>query len=237
MFLKAIHDGGFPIRDVRWSTPSTASTPAQFRNKSGVVQQAWIDPPQNASNTFLIAFPTEEGTPEADRVPGLALQANVRVRIRGVAHLANVGFYGWSRGKQIAIGDGTRQRLSTNSGWDSEGLVGYMFGHEVGHNMHQAAANNPGWSGARAFHVPPGMAWSDHPFGYINHGHVGGHCSFGMTAANRARSNYNSVPAAERGTCLMYGAIRDPAGSVGYCEHCQKFLKGYDMRSVQLPAG
>jgi hypothetical protein len=237
IFPRAVHDGGAPVRNVTWRGPATG-VPAPLRNKTGVVPESWLAIDTNGAVAFGLAFPeaTDDTASEADKVPAQIIAAGGTVTVRGTAYVSSTGFAGWSSEKQIAISDASATDAERdNPGLSAVDLSNSLFCHEVGHNMHQACANDPSWPGSRSFRVPPGMAFNQHPFGYVGHDHVGGHCSFGMATTDRQKHHYNGLAMTERGTCLMYGQLSDPGRLIdtGYCEHCIKFLKGYDMKSVQ----
>lgn len=226
LFARAVHDGSFPVVNVRWTGPTDASVPAELRNKSGTVPEAWIEVPSVGGSYYFIVFPAPDdtGVTEAERLPGRILAAGGTLKVRGQVYVADAGFAGWARGKQVA--------LAKDEGDDA--VMNYLVAHEVGHKMHQAAANNSpsqGWEAA--YYLPPGFAFSDHPRGYQGHNHVGGHCNFGVPDAKVSEPDYTTLAADEQGTCAMFGMVlSDMSRLIGFCEHCLKFTRGYDMKSV-----
>lgn len=230
LYPRSLRDGAHPIRNARWIGPTTGVPPA-LRNKSGPIQAAWI-PETNISpidNSFIVDFPGSDA-PGTDGLPAQIMAAGGAIKVRATFHYGDSGFAGWSQSKQVAMSHDEVTKTEAR-GWSGEGVATYLINHEMGHNMHQAAARAT-WSGHQAYFVPPGMSYADHPFGYQDHGHTGGHCAFGVTEANRKKANYNTLADTEKGTCMMWGQVQDPARLTGFCEHCQKFLKGYDMRSL-----
>jgi hypothetical protein len=80
--------------------------------------------------------------------------------------------------------------------------------HELGHVLHQAGTA-----------AAPGLPERGHERVYLERGHVGHHCGFGLTDAEWGSLRYVGL----RGTCLMFGEVTDPP-NLQFCERCRPFI-------------
>lgn len=227
-FPRAFHDGGPPLRGT-WSTPDDEGLEPDLRGKSGPIDDAWVTADRDrverndrGDATAHGKFGVWVGFPE-DSVPGRALRAGVNVDVAGTISGALTGVLGLSGWEQVVL----------SLADFGEAVQNHIVAHEVGHNLRQAACKEG--KTPDSYYLPPGLTFGDHPHGYVRHGHLGSHCSEGLTPAERARDDYRAL----EGTCVMFGSTNDSqaAKATGFCAHCRKFLQAFSCVDVHRDAG
>lgn len=81
--------------------------------------------------------------------------------------------------------------------------------HEIGHQFGFA---------------PDGTSVDSVPFHYTGHGHRGNHCAEGLSATQRAESDYGGMP----GTCVMFGENATTRRG-RFCANCGRALRKQDL--------
>lgn len=182
LFERSIGDGGPPVRGATWRTPNARTVDRRFRNKSGPVAEDWLRVQRHRveARTRGEEQVTCDGrtgawiTLPGDSLPAQALAAGVEVTFTGSMHIARVGQHGLSQGVQMVVeADG------------DAALTNFIFAHELGHNMRQAAYPNRTKTDQEnaTFYLPPGLRFDQHHHGFDGRGFEGSHCSFGLADA------------------------------------------------------
>lgn len=216
VFPQAIHDGGLTLR-ARWQTPGDSDLEPALRGQAGDIPTEWltVDRHRNASRERFGVVERQDGrfgvwiTFPPDSVPARALELGKNVSVTGTMYVAETGVLGLSGWEQIVV----------KLGGVSDAVQNHALAHEVGHNLRQAACREG--STPASYYLPPGFTFADHPMGYVGKGHLGSHCSTGLTDEERAQGDYTQL----RGTCVMFGGTDDTgaAACTGFCDLCKAF--------------
>jgi hypothetical protein len=105
--------------------------------------------------------------------------------------------------------------------------------HEIGHNMGQAYADKSIDStfGRPASGVVPGIAFPASGGNvYGGHGHQGTHCSFGLSATDKASADYGNF----FGDCVMFGSDNMMSNAPReFCGECKEYIQAEDLSDVR----
>jgi hypothetical protein len=107
--------------------------------------------------------------------------------------------------------------------------VSMTVAHELGHAMGMSAiyVKHPS-TGVPQQQVATGL--KEHPYFYIERGHLGPHCGFGV-----AGSTFNSdkLLRGAGGKCIMFGEVGEEMDTYGaFCPDCETHLKAHDLTDL-----